>query len=432
MLRHLRPFALLFVTGCARLVAEPAPQTPPANPAIPVGKLERTQIQRTVEQPGRVEAFAQTPLLVKLPGYVKAIHVDIGDQVKTGQPLAELSVPETELEFAQKQAAVTQAAAEVEQAKKLLAAAEANTGSAAAAVAEAKAGRQRVKANHDRWKSEANRVAGLVERRVIDEQTRDETLNQYRAAEAMLEEVEAKVRSAEAAEIESGARRDKAKADVAVADAKAKVAAADEGRLRALLDYAKVTAPFDGVITDRRLDVGHFLQPGARETPLFVVTKTDPVRVFVDVPEIDAAFVTNDSLAVVRVQALRGRTFTGKVSRSAWALDAKAHTLHTAIDLPNPDGLLRPGMYAYATIAVKYPLAWTLPLPAVARQGDATHAYLVRNGKAAKVAVQLGAADANRTEVLKLDAGGGKWTDPTGDEVFVLKAAGVNDGQSVP
>jgi RND family efflux transporter MFP subunit len=397
---------------------------------VTLAKPQRRALQRAVEQPGTIEPFAQTPVLAKVAGFVKAIHVDIGDRVKTGQPLAELSVPELDEELKQKQAAVAQAAAEVEQAKKLLAAAEAHVKSAAAGVAEAAAARMRVAANYQRWKSEAGRVSGLVERRVIDEQTRDETLNQFRAAEAMRAEVEAKVRSAEAAQVESEAKRDKAKADVAVAEAKERVAQADEGRATAMVGYTKLTAPFAGVVTDRQVDVGHFLPPGGAAVPLFVVTMADRVRIYVDVPEADAALVAEGAPAKVRVQALRGREFTGTVTRTSWALEARSRALRAVIDLPNPDGVLRPGMYAYAAVTVALPEAWTLPATAVVKQGEQMVAFTVKDGKAVRVPVQVGYNDGKAVEVLKCQRSQG-WEEPTGAETFILKAAGLADGQAV-
>jgi RND family efflux transporter MFP subunit len=399
-----------------------------AEPVL-VGPPEKRSLVRTVEQPGRIDPFAQTPLLVRISGYVKSVHADIGDRVKGGQLLAELDVPEMLEELKQKQALVGQAAAEVTHAEKLVAAAEANVKSAAASVAEAAAARKRTTANYERWKSEAARVDALVLRKVIDEQTRDETLNQFRAAEAMREEVEAKVRSAEAAQIESEARREKTAADVLVAKAKARVAAAEEGRLNAMLGYARIVAPFDGIVTFRQVDVGHFLQPG-KEAPLFVVTMHDKVRVFVDVPETDAAAITEDAKATVRVQSLRGREFQGGVTRTAWALDAKARTLRTEIDLPNPDGILRPGMYAYATITVTPPPTWTLPNSAMVKTADGVAAFLVRDGKATRVNVQTGSSNSQMVELLKWQSPQG-WIEPTGGERFVLKAAGVVEGQTI-
>jgi hypothetical protein len=123
------------------------------------------------------------------------------------------------------------------------------------------------------------------------------------------------------------------------------------------------------------------------------------------------------------------------VTRTAWALDAKARTLRTAIDLPNPDGTLRPGMYAYAALTVALPPTWTLPSAAVVRQGDATFVFLVRDGKAVRVDVQAGHDDGARVEVFKVAVPGANaeaaWADVTGQEAFVLQAGGVSDGQAI-
>jgi multidrug efflux pump subunit AcrA (membrane-fusion protein) len=423
------------LAGCGRTPANTPPAAPAAGPGAPlavtIGHPEKHELRRAVEQPGHIEAFAETPLLAKVPGFVKAVNVDIGDRVKTGDILAELSVPEMDEELKQKQATVMQMVAEVEQARKLLAAAEAHVKSAEASVVEAAAARTRAVANFERWQSESSRVDTLVARGVIDAQTRDETRNQFRSAEAARDEVEAKVRSAEAAKIEAEARRDKAKADVDVAVAKEAVARSDEGRTRAMLGYLKFPAPFDGVVTARHLDVGHFLQPSDTANPIFVVTRMDPVRIYVDVPEADAPLIRDKAEAKVRVQALRGGEFTGTVTRTAWALDPKSRTLKTEIDLPNPPpGLLRPGMYAYASVTAMLPAAWTLPTTAIVRQGETTVAFTIRDGKAVRVPVQTGASDGTRVELLKWQLGA-TWENPSGQETFILKAAGISDGQTV-
>jgi multidrug efflux pump subunit AcrA (membrane-fusion protein) len=135
-------------------------------------------------------------------------------------------------------------------------------------------------------------MEGLVKDRVIDAQSRDETRNQCRAAEAALEEADARAQSAEAARAEAAAKRDKADADLAAACNRLALAESNERRMRAMLAYARITAPFDGVVTDRRVHTGHFLQSaagGSKGEPLFVVVRTDRVRVFVEVPEADAS-----------------------------------------------------------------------------------------------------------------------------------------------
>src|SRR5215207_1745399 len=106
-------FALIGVVGCAPTAVDPAAapgaDAPDSPAAIPVGPPQRQQLKRIVEQPGRVEALAQTPLHAKVSGFVKAWHKDIGDPVEAGTPLADIAVPELEQELLQKQAMVAQA-----------------------------------------------------------------------------------------------------------------------------------------------------------------------------------------------------------------------------------------------------------------------------------------------------------------------------------
>jgi RND family efflux transporter MFP subunit len=421
---------------------------PPAAAAVTVVKPQRRALKRTVEQPGTVQAFEEAPLFAKLPGYVRKVPVDIGDRVRgpqvsgsgaeveQGQILVELSIPETEEEARQKHAQVKRAEVAVDQANKALATARAAVTSAEAQAQEAEAGVQRAQANVERWESELKRVTGLVKGGVVDAQIRDETLNQLRAAEAARGEARAKAVSARALAEKAKAERDKAEADVRGAEASLEVAKADARRLDALVQYTRLRAPFDGVVTRRAVDPGHFVQPaGAPAAPLLVVARTDPVRVFVDVPEADAALVRPGDEATVQVQALRGATFRATVTRTAWALEPGARTLRTEIDLPNPDGRLRPGMYVQARVVVELPEAWVLPAAALVKQGDATVCYRVEAGKAVRTPVQTGRSDGTFTEVFKKQKLGAAnaWEDFTGQEsVVATVAASLTDGQAVP
>jgi RND family efflux transporter MFP subunit len=395
-------------------------------------KPERKAVRRVIEQPGHVAAFEETPVHVKIAGYVRKIHVDIGDEVKEGALLAELWVPEMEEELKQKEALAAQARAEVVQAGEVLEAAKASIETARALVPEAEAGRKRAQANYERWESEYRRAERLVAGKVIDEQTRDETRNQWKAADAARDEVEAKVKSAEALVKERTALRGKAAADVEVAKAKVQVAEADRRRLAALLEYARVKAPFTGVVTQRKVDTDHFVQPapGGKGEPLFVVARHDPVRVFVEVQEQDAAWVNKDAPARVRVQ---GQEYSGKVTRHSWALESsRERILRTEIDLPNPDGKLRPGMYAHAAITVEHANVWTLPAAAVLTQGEQSYCWRVVDGKAVKTPLQTGLSGGGLVEVVKRQNKDGAWEDISGGEEVVSGNAGqLTDGQAV-
>ena len=226
----------------------------------------------------------------------------------------------------------------------------AQVATAKAQVQEAEAGLSRAEANNNYWKSQRRRFTSLVKESVLDKQTQEETLNQFRSAAAALAEAKAKIESAKAVQQEKERTRDKAEVDIRAAEA-------DRRRQADLVAYATLTAPYDGVVTQRNINTKQFVQPATstQGDVLYVVERTDIVRIFVSVPETDADWVRIGTPATVRVQALQGQEFKGKVTRTAWSLNQVSRTLLTEIDLPNPElpklgRRLRPGMYVYATI----------------------------------------------------------------------------------
>jgi multidrug efflux pump subunit AcrA (membrane-fusion protein) len=416
------------LSGCGRGDAATPAKAPAAEATeVGIGRPERQTLRVTVEQPGQIEGFEQAPLYAKVAGYVQKICADIGDRVTAGQVLAELSVPELQEELHQKEAAVAPAQAEVTDAERALAAAEASLKKAEAALNLAEAGQIRADASYARWQSEYDRVRRLLPRGAVDESTADQTRDQ--------------LKSAEAARDESRALRDRAASTVKVNEARRRVAEADRRYTVALLEYTQVRAPFDGVVTRRPVDVGHLVQPSAGPasgTPLFVVVRTDPVRIFVDVPEADAVFIHDGTPARVGVQALSEQEFEGRVRRSSWVLDNQARTLRVQIDLPNPDGRLRPGMYATARLATERPGVLTLPASAVLTLDDQPSVFRVEDGKALRTPVKVGMRQGERVEVLQKQTAParrgepGAWARFTGGEEVVLRHPVVlQDGQEV-
>ncbi|GDY08294.1 MAG: efflux RND transporter periplasmic adaptor subunit [Planctomycetota bacterium] len=377
--------ATLTLTGCDSTTETSATtSTEPTHGVMRVTPIKPSHkpLVRLIEYPGQVEAFEETAIHAKLAGFVKKVHVDIGDQVtgpsrvstdqpvQPGQILAELEMPELDAELKQKQAFVAQAAAEVTQSKAGIKVAMSAKSSAEALVAEARASVERTDAMYERWKSEFERVRELVEKKAVAQKVADETEQQFKAADAARREIAAKIKSTQAKLSESAANIEKADADLIAAQSKQKVAEADEQKTRALLSYATLRAPFDGVITERHLDTGHLVQPNAASgKPLFVVVRADTVRVFLDVPEADAGFVATNSPAKIKVPSL-SKSFEGKVTRTAWTLQTSSRTLRTEIDVPNPNGQLRPGMYATAEIEVARRIGkLSLPKSAILTEG---------------------------------------------------------------
>lgn len=375
----------------------------------------KRSLTRIVEQPGSIQADEATVLHARVPGYVGKRYVDIGQRVKAGELLLEVVAPELDNDLQEKEARERQAAAEIIQAQRAFTAAQAKT-------AEAKAGIARAEALAQRWKSENDRVASLVGRGVIDEQTRDETINQYRSAQASLEESRARVRSAEASEA-------KAEADVTGSRAKHDVARAEIGRAKVMVTLKKIVAPYDGIVTAREANEGDLIQPG-RGQGLLSVARLDRVRAVVQVPEADAALVrAGDELTL----SVLGRLLTAKVSRTSWALLPGSRTLRVEADIPNPDGTLRPGTYITARLTASLPETWTLPITAVARLGDVLAAYGVENGKAKQIPVEIGPSDGLFVEVRRQrkSATPAVWVPLDATERFVEKAAGLFDGRPV-
>jgi RND family efflux transporter MFP subunit len=431
---------VLLTAGCNR----PAGDTPAAGqsqgsaavPEVKVVKPVRKSLSHTVAQPGEIQAYYQTPIYARIPGYVDQVFKDIDDRVEEGDILAELSVPEMDEELVQKEALVGQARVEIEQAKKVLASAEADVESAAAKVKEAEASRERVNAEERRAESQYERLQKSS--KVLTPENVEEAKLGFEAAKAAVAEVEAKVGSAKAERVSREAKRDKARADLRAARSHLRVMEADRDRYAELVNYARLRAPFAGVVTRRKVDPGHSVQPvggGAQGEALFVVARTDTMRVFVDVPENDAVLVAKGTPAVVSVQALNGEEFPGEVTRTSFALDTtKERVLRAEIDLKNPAGRLRPGMYAYATIKAEHPNALTVPASAVVTQGEQNFCYRVEGGKAVRTPVRVGFRDGQLVELLKKKGAGpeGRWEDFSGEEEIITSIpSSLSDGQAV-
>jgi RND family efflux transporter MFP subunit len=210
--------------------------------------------------------------------------------------------------------------------------------------------------------------------------------------------------------------------------------------------YSRITAPFDGIVTQRNVHTGHFLQPANSGTtskmaePLFVVMRTDIMRVVVQVPEYDAPLIRDGADAVVRLQAYRGHDIKCKVTRSSWSLDNETRTLRTEIFLDNTDPVhkLEPGMYANVSITADLPDTLTLPSETILTDGNKHYCFMLQDGKAKRVNVRLGIANDTTTQILKKEASPGKrgeegaWVDFKGDEQIISsKLKSIQNGQAV-
>lgn len=421
--------ASALLSGCtqesaASAITEPAKSgTTKAEPVV-AGSPERKGLVLTTTQPGRIEAFETTPLFAMVNGYVGEVLADIGDHVEKGQVLARIAVPELEDERLRKEALVAQAKAEVGQAEAALEAAEAVLISSQAKVEQAVAGTARAEAEFERWREESGRIDRLAASGSVTQKVADETRNQFRSADAARKETAAMVRSAESGVKEGQAGVQKAKADIVAAKARQAVAEASLKQTETMLAYREITAPFGGIVTRRGVDTGHYVAVGRDAGPLFTIARADRVRVFLDVPELEAAQVDIGDKAIVRVQALADAEVRGDVTRTTWALDAANRSLRVEVDLDNPDGRLRPGMYVTAAIQLEArDGVLTLPVGALARKPEGVNCFVIRDGKAIQRPVELGLRVGSDFEVI---------SGLTGDEtVAMAKAESLVDGQAV-
>jgi RND family efflux transporter MFP subunit len=285
----------------------------------------------------------------------------------------------------------------------------------------------------------------MVSDQVIDRQILSESQRQLEASQASKAAAEAAVKTAEANRLARGADFDKAKVDVEVAEARLQVASADEQRVEALYSYTRLTAPYQGIVVLRNANTGDFVLPATgdpsassrspdqaadRATPIYVLARTDIVRIYVDVPESHANYIVSEvdkkagdpraiTKASVRVSAFRDDALPATVTRSSWALNMKSRTLRAEIDLPNPDAKLLPGMYAYGNVMIERPQCLALPEAAITEIGNQQCCYLYADGHAVKTPIQIGLSAEGWVEVLKRKSGDA-WVDFDGKEHVIV------------
>ncbi len=330
-----------------------------ANEAKPPAKTSATAIRstaessrRTTSQPAHVEPYERTDVYAKASGFVEKVHVDIGDSVKKDQILADLWVPDMEQDRLQNEAAVEESKSSIEQAKANVHAADAMIDAATAKSREAEAKLAAFEADVAFRKNEYARFAKLAADSALNESLVDEKLYQLKGAEAALLVAKASIESADANANVERAKQLQAQAELANAVARLKVAQSKLRNSEILLAYGKVRAPYDAIVTRRLVDTGFFVtSPASTKTePLFTVERGDALRIVADIPESESTLVQIGQLVSLKVDAIKDRSYPGRVRRTARVLDAKTRTLRIEAELDELDEQLRPGMFGVLTI----------------------------------------------------------------------------------
>ncbi len=307
---------------------------------------------RTVELPGTVRPFDYANLYSRVSGFLKTQGVDIGDQVKKGQLLAELDVPDIEQELQRNRAELGLAEAQVKQkeAAVLTAQAEADVAASMVAFAEAEVGRT-VAATSFREK-QYNRMKDLSGMKAIDERLVDEKQDEHESAISAQKAAVAKVATSKSEVAASVAKVEEARANLEEAKSKVAVAKTIVQKSEVQLAYSKIISPYDGVVTDRAFHLGDFIQSAddGNRKPILQVQKVDVMRLIVQMPDRDVAYTDVGDRAEFKVDALGGEVRKGSVSRYANSEDERTRSMRTEVDLKNPDGKLRDGMYGQVVL----------------------------------------------------------------------------------
>jgi membrane fusion protein (multidrug efflux system) len=302
-------------------------------------------VSRTVELPGEFLPFLTVSLHARVPGYVDRVLVDRGSMVKEGDLLAELSAPEMSAQIAEAESKVQAFEADRLQAAAQLAAAQ---------------------STYEGLKKAAETPGAIAGNELIQAE------KQVDAAKALLNSRQQAGKAAESA-VRS---------------------------LKDLLAYLKISAPFDGVVTDRMVHPGALVGPG-NDVALLVIQQVSHLRLVVPVPEEDVSGITNGASVPFQVPAWPERTYSGIIARISHAMDQKTRTMAVELDVMNRDGSLAPGMYP----TVKWPVrrsrpALFVPKTSVVTTTERTFVIRDQGGQAGWVDVKKGVTDGDLVEVI--------------------------------
>ena len=370
-------------------------------------------IDRVCVQPGTVEPFESADLYAKTSGFLVEQTVDIGSRVTRGETLARISVPESEKQVLQDEADVVRADSRVDQMMAAITATEADLGAATAGVALAQAELSSKTSYRAYRQKQLDRIRALVSKMAIDEKLAEEHEDHFQAAVAAELAATGAIAAARQKEAAAAARVKQAKADLKYAQAEVTVAKARLAKSRVMLEYTVIKSPYTGVVTRRSFHVGDFVRSadaGGERTPVLAVERTDLMRVVVQVPDRDVPFVHPGNPAVVQIDALSGEVFKTagearvEVSRSAASEDPHTRMMRTEVDLPNPQGKLRRGMFGRVSLTLRSGSQAAVRIPSVALVGKAeggkATVRVVRDDITQIVPVEYGADNGAEVEIL--------------------------------
>jgi RND family efflux transporter MFP subunit len=377
--------SILLLPSCGRVRAK---SDSSATVTVGVTKVARKTLQRQITLSSELVPFQEIDVYAKESGFVKKLHVDYGSRVQAGQLMATLEIPELEAQLQEDQAAITNATDEVSRAENQL---------------------KRYQAQYKVLHLEYTRLNGVFESQpgLVAQQEVDDAQGKDLAAASQVDAGESALEAARSQLLLS----------------KAKLT-----HDQTLFDYSRITAPFSGVVTQRYANLGTLMQAGTSSStqamPLVKLSEDDLFRLVIPVPESSVRYIRVGDAVEVLVPSL-SRSFPGKVARFSLDVQQDTRTMHTEVDVPNPDRLLIPGMYAETTLTLEAKdNVLAVPLEAVTHEGDQTTVYVVSHaGKVEDRVVRVGLETSADAEVVSGLA--------EGELVIVSDRSGLKPGEEV-
>ena len=308
----------------------------PPDVSVGVIKIARKNLGRTMTISSELVPFQEIDVYAKESGFVKQLNVDYGSRVQANQVLATLEIPELQAQLKQDDAAIKNATEKITHAEN--------------EVSRVEAQHKVMQLQFDRLDKVAKSKPGLVAQQEVDDWE----------GKAL----------ATAAQVEAG------KSNLQSAQSELSAAQAKREHDQVLFDYSKITAPFAGTVTQRFANLGTLVQAGTGSStqalPLVRLSQDDLFRLVIPVPESYVQYIHIGDPVSVMVPSLN-RTFPGKVARFSVDVKEDTRTMHTEVDVPNPNRVLLPGLYAQATITLEHKAnAISLPLQALNQANNQT------------------------------------------------------------
>lgn len=393
---------ILTAAGCGREEASvPAAKAAvaPEGLTVTAAPVQARDVERTVETTGSLLAWEEATVNTSVAGTIARLSVDLGDRVRAGQVVAELETREFAL-------GVQQAEATLRAARDTLTRAHAQVDVARAKLQQVRDSRKSWEANLKRWKvarEEAQinleRSRKLVEGELVAQRDLDAARTQYESVAAQYEMAQVemgqypeRVRVAEA-ELRSDLSA------VQVAEAEIARRQAELGMAETRLGDATLRTPIGGAIARRHVNPGEYVK---ENVAVFSIVRSDPLKYSGVVSEHAALEIRAGQAVRLEVDPVPGRAFTGRVTRVSPAVDVANRTVLLEAEVPNPDGLLKPGLFARGALATRRDAAVPfVPEAAVSTFAGITKVFVLAGGKAQERSVKLGRKQDGMVEILE-------------------------------